>query len=89
MADLESSIGDRSFRSSSSLGGDPMDLDARHDVGSSFVPSTFRSILDLDNLSLIQVQYGLLSEFKLELSGPSGQVCNPPPSQLGLYEEAL
>ena len=51
----------------------------RYETDAYFVPSTISSVLDLEDLNLIQAQYGIPSSYELELSGPSGRIGDPSP----------
>lgn len=49
----------------------------------------YRSALGLEDLTYIQVLYGISKEFELELPGPDAWVDNSPLGQLRVYEEAF
>ena len=54
-----------------------------------FVPDTISSSLTSDELSLIRIQYGVPSEYELELPGPTDWASAPPPGCFCLYQEAF
>lgn len=49
----------------------------------------YQSMLGPKDLTYIQVLFGIPKEFDLEVPYPNTQVNSPPPSQLGVYEEAF
>lgn len=52
-------------------------------------PNGYLFILDQEDLSLISVAYCIPMDFELELLEIDAQIDNPPPSILGVYEEAF
>ena len=52
-------------------------------------PESFESVLTQDDLRTLHGFYFILAEFEIKLAGPGERVDRPPPSCLGVYEEAL
>ena len=81
-----SSSGSRS--SSVSISQSPQAVDepvARAEPRLIFAPDAIPCSLTPDELQLIRVQYGVPSEYELELSGLSDQASAPPPGCFCLY----
>lgn len=51
--------------------------------------NAYQFMLNVDDLTKIQVLYGVPGEFDLELSKSDARANNPPLNKLGVYEEAF
>lgn len=82
-----------SWSSSSRGSADPSEPDLRvsevvqplEAIRPSFIPETISCSLVPDDLPLIRAQYGIPPEYELELPGPNGRACFPPPGRFCLY----
>lgn len=49
----------------------------------------YRSLVDQEDLSFIYVGYGIFENYEIELPRIDKWIDNPPPSRLGVYEDAF